>query len=74
MGGIENQPITTVLREKHFERKAISFVCSSARLTSLPLRRWLEEFLEKIEEVGRQDEDYLKAKKEEATEDPLPKD
>ena len=64
----------TVLGEKHFERKTISFVCSLARLTLLPLRRWSEEFLKRIEEEGRQDEDYLKAKEEVATEDPLPKD
>jgi len=38
-GGVENQPITTVLRENQFaERQSRSFRCSSARLTSLPKR------------------------------------
>jgi len=39
MGGVENQPITTVLRENQFaERQSRSFMCSSAWLTSLPER------------------------------------
>ena len=39
-GGIENQPISTILKEKHFgtsaERVTVSFVGSSARLSSVP--------------------------------------
>ena len=44
-GGAENQPITTVLQEKHLdkeslnERRSTIFVCSSARKTSLPTRK-----------------------------------
>jgi len=40
----------------------------------LPLKRWLEEFLKRIEKEGGQDEDYLRVKKEAAMEDLLPKD
>jgi len=46
-GGIENQPITTILEEKHLEERRIrSFVCTSARLTSLPARKWNPRFVE----------------------------
>jgi len=73
-GGIENQPITTVLGKKHFEnvgnhadtkaprRDAISFVCSSARLSSLPARRWNRAFLEEIEKLAKEDPQYQEAK------------
>ena len=58
-GGGENQPISTVLQNKHFasEEATISsissggegtvFMISSARLGSIPARRWNEKFLEK---------------------------
>jgi len=64
-GGIENQPITTVLGKKHLgnvgnhadtkapRRDAISFVCSSARLSSLPARRWNPAFLEEIGKLAK---------------------
>jgi len=36
-GGVENQPITSVLKENHFEKRLTSaFICSSAQLSSLP--------------------------------------
>jgi len=39
-GRVENQPITTVLRVNHFEeRLGPSFICSSARITTLTARR-----------------------------------
>jgi len=48
-GGIENQPMTSVLKKNHFEeRLSHSFVCSSARLALLPARKWNPEFLEEV--------------------------
>ena len=53
-GGVEKQPITTVLGKNHFEERLTrSFICSSARLTSLPERRWAEEFLASVREEGK---------------------
>jgi len=58
-GGIENQPIMTVLGENHFEeRLGRSFICSSARMTMLPMRRWAEEFLTDVRKEGKEDEAY----------------
>jgi len=73
-GGVENQPVTTVLKEKHFEsfeketeeRRASSFICSSARLSSIPARRWSPTFLEEIRKAAKNDPLYQEAKKEEA--------
>jgi len=75
-GGVENQLITTVLGKNHFEERLMqSFICSSARLASLPERRWMEEFLAKVREEGKKDEAYEQAKKQEAvTGSPSPKD
>ena len=74
-GGVENQPITSVLGKNHFEeRLSCSFICSLARLASLPARKWLKEFLAKIEEEGKKDEAYQKAKKEAVLEEAAPKD
>jgi len=50
-GGVENQPITTVLKKEHLEEGSTrSFVCSSARLMSLPARRWGRDFLTQLRE------------------------
>jgi len=75
-GGIENQPITTVLGKNHFEeRRGCSLICSSARMTSLPTRRWSEEFLSEVKEEGKKDEAYKQARKQEAAAEELsPKD
>ena len=75
-GGMENQPITTVLQEKHLmDRKARSFICSSARLASLPARKWTEGFLTKVKEEGEKDEAYRQAReKEAAPEEAAPED
>jgi len=79
-GGVENQPITTVLQTKNLdqeslgERKSISFICSSARLASLLARKWNEGFLQKVQEEGREDRVYQKKKKEAELEEPAPKD
>jgi len=52
-----------------------SFVCSSARLPSLPERKWTKEFLVDVREEGKKDEAYEQARKEEAaSEEPSPKD
>jgi len=75
-GGIEKQPITSVLGKNHFEERLTrSFIASSAPLASLPERRWSEEFRAKVKEEGKKDEAYEQAKKQEAaTEEALPKD
>ena len=84
-GGVENQPITTVLGRKHFGnagnhtdtkapwRDAIFFVCSSARLSSLPARRWSPAFLEEIGKLAKEDPQYQEAK-EAALEEPTLKE
>jgi len=74
--GVEKQPITMVLGKNHFEERLTrSFICSSARVASLPERRWTEEFLASIREEGKKDEAYEQARKPEAaTEDLSPKD
>jgi len=66
-GGIENQPITTVLGKNHFAEpnwQGRTFICSSAQLASLPMRRWEEGFMGKIKEKGRKDMAYQQAWKE----------
>jgi len=71
-GGVENQPITTVLQAKNLdeksldERRGISFICYSARLTSLHERKWTEEFLANVRKEGKKDEAYEQAKEQEA--------
>jgi len=65
-GGIENQPITAVLQEKHqANRRNQSFICFSARLVSLPTKKWKEEFLAKVKEEGKKDEQYKRTMKQE---------
>jgi len=75
-GGVENQPITTVLGKNHFEERLThSFIGSSARLSSLPARKWAEGFLTKVREEGKKDGAYEQAKKQEAAAGELaPKD
>jgi len=58
-GGVENQPITTVLKKEHLEEhSARSFVCSSARLMSLPARRWGKDILTQLRKGVSTDENY----------------
>jgi len=75
-GRVENEPVMTVLGKNHFEERLTrSFICSSARLASLPKRRWTEELLAKVREEEKKDKAYEQARKQEAvTEDPSPKD
>ena len=47
------------------ERLTRSFICSSARILSLPARKWSEEFLTKVREEGKKDDAYKQAKKQE---------
>jgi len=64
-GGIENQPVTTVLGKNHFEEQLTrSFICSSARLASLLERKWTEEFLTNVREEGKTDKAYEQARKQ----------
>jgi len=66
-GGIENQPISTILKEKHFgtpaERGTVSFICSSARLSSVPTRKWTPAFLEEVREAANKDPQYQEVRK-----------
>jgi len=73
-GGIENQPITKVLQESHFaepNRQGRSFICSSARLASLPSQKWSDDYLAKVREEGKKDEAYEQGRKQEAAIDGL---
>jgi len=75
-GGVENQPITTVLGEKHFDRRSSSFICSSARLASLPARKWSPAFLEEVRKAAEEDPQYREAREqgEAASAEPALKD
>jgi len=74
-GGVENQPVTTVLKKDHFERRGQSFICSSTRLVSLPEKKWTEEFLANVREEGKKDQAYEQARNQEAVaEEGPPKD
>jgi len=73
-GGVEKQPITTILRNDHFtepDRQQRTFVCSSARLRSLPARRWNPDFTEEIRKAAKNDPDYQQVAKQEAEADKL---
>jgi len=73
-GGVENQPITSVLGKNHFKERLLhSFICSLARLASLPARKWSEEFLVEVRKEGEKDEAYKKAKKEAVSVELVPK-
>jgi len=65
-----------VLRKNHFEeRLASTFICPTARLSSLPTRKWSKKFLEKVKEEGKKDNNYEQAIKQEAmAEKRVPKD
>jgi len=68
-GEVENQPITTVLRNDHFaepDSEQRTFVCSSARLRLLPARRWNPDFIEEIKKTPKNDRDYQQEAKQEA--------
>jgi len=83
-GGIENQPITTVLGKRHLaetdftepDRQKRTFICSSPRLGSLPTRKWSPAFLNEIQKAAGNDPLYQEARKEveAALAEPAPKD
>jgi len=75
-GGVENQPITTVLGRDNFgDHLKRSFVCSSARLSSIPEKKWTKEFLADVRKEGKKDQTYEQAREQEAvTEEPSLKD
>jgi len=53
-GGVENQPIMTVLRKNLFEERLTrSFICYSTRLVSLQPRKWNKEFHRQVGEKER---------------------
>ena len=64
------------MRKNHFEEwLASTFICSSARLSSLLARKWSKEFSEKIKEEGKKDNNYKQAMEQEAMAgEPAPKD
>jgi len=67
-GGVENQPITTVLGKNNFgDRLTRSFICSSAHLSSIPERKWTKEFLADVREEGKKDEAYEQEREQEVT-------
>src|ERR1700694_3651179 len=64
-GGSEDQPITSVLQDKHFAHPiastfspAPSFLLSSARLCSIATQRWTDEFKAKVADAGGRDQAY----------------
>jgi len=60
--GGEIQPIITVLQRNHLaEQQGYSFICSSARRTSLVPRKWNEKFREEIREASKGDPAYRQA-------------
>lgn len=68
-GGAEDQPIKSVLQEKHFSHSEGTMFSSgpavlvtSARLCSIPTPRWLPEFIERIKEAALQDPEYVRQK------------
>jgi len=66
-GGVENQPITTVLRKDHFtepNRHGRTFICSSVQLASLPTRKWNTQFMEEVRNEGKKDPAYQQVWKE----------
>jgi len=64
-GGVENQPITTVLQGKHLaNRQTRSFIASSARLASLSARGWNPEFTKRVYQEGQKDGAYQQVQKE----------
>ena len=74
-GRVENHLVTTVLREKHLtEGQTRSFVTSSARLASLPIRNWNGEFLQKVRKAAQEDPAYQKAWEEVEQEAALPEE
>jgi len=61
-GEIENQPITKVLQENQVaDRQGHSFICSLAWLASLTAKRWRKEFVQRIQEAGKEDMTYRQA-------------
>ena len=58
-GGGKNQPITMVLHKNQIEeRQAQSFICSTARLKSIPKRKWNSDFKEEVLKAAKEDADY----------------
>jgi len=61
-GGVENQPIATILGKNHFEKRlSQSFLVFAARLVSLPTKKWNKEFAKKVQEAARKDPVYQQA-------------
>jgi hypothetical protein len=58
-GGDEDQPITTVLKGKHFAPKKGGYtVLSSVRLASIPVQAWESSFVEQVKSAAEHDQDY----------------
>jgi len=60
------------LQEKHLaDRRNQLFICSSARLASPSGKKWKEEFLAKVKEEGKKDEEYKRTMEQEAASEGL---
>jgi hypothetical protein len=81
-GGSEEQPIQTVLQEKHFETKKLlninkeEVIIAATKLRYKKWINWNKEFLEEVKEEGAKDKEYLEAlqslgKEDEKTESTL---
>jgi len=64
-GGAEDQPITSVLQEKHFSHsygslfpEAPSVLVTKDRLCSIAVRQWTPDFVREVKEAGQRDADY----------------
>lgn len=63
-GGAEDQPITTVLQDKHFASPAAIFesspapLLSSARLCSVSTPEWTNQFISQVRSQGQEDKEY----------------
>lgn len=69
-GESKNQPITTILQEKHFpskiaalttkarDQESLSVLLASARLCSIPIIKWTAEFTDKVRKAGESDPEY----------------
>ncbi|WPJ59666.1 hypothetical protein SMAC4_13198 [Sordaria macrospora] len=69
-GGGEDQPITTVLQEKHFSySEGSSFLLSKDRLCSLSTPRWNDEFIRQLKEARVNDPVYMEQFQKDADKD-----
>jgi hypothetical protein len=54
-GGNEEQPISTVLQEKHFSTINEKFILAAENLVKKKLMKWTEDFLRDVRDYGKKD-------------------